>query len=67
MEAKKATCSDALRKELQALGDVKSVQMRHLSAKGMPRADIARTLSAYYGKPVRYQHVKNVLDKPLKK
>ena len=38
-----------------------SAQMRLLCSKGYSRADVARIL----GK--RYQHVKNVMDAPLKK
>ena len=36
-------------------------KIRYLNSQGMKRADIARTLD------IRYQHVKNVLDVPLKK
>lgn len=48
---------------VKALADLPttSARMRHLENQGMSRGDIARVL----GK--RYQHVKNVLDKPLKK
>ena len=37
-----------------------SSKIRFLNDQGMQRADIARYLNK------RYQHVKNVLDKPLK-
>lgn len=46
--------------ELSKLTTV-SARIRYLDEQGLPRGDIARVL----GK--RYQHVKNVLDKPLKR
>lgn len=46
--------------ELQLLSTVSS-KIRYLDKRGMKRADIARKLS------IRYQHVKNVLDNPLKR
>lgn len=46
--------------ELQLLSTV-SAKIRYLDKRGMKRADIARKLS------IRYQHVKNVLDNPLKR
>ena len=50
---------ETTKKDLRSLTSV-SAQIRYLDNKGMPRGDIARAL----GK--RYQHVKNVLDKPVK-
>jgi hypothetical protein len=38
-----------------------SAKMRYLDAQGFTRGDISRILNK------RYQHVKNVLDRPLKK
>ena len=38
-----------------------SAKIRYLDSQNVPRADIARILNK------RYQHVKNVLDHPLKK
>ena len=46
--------------ELQLLSTV-SAKIRYLDKRGMKRADIARKLN------IRYQHVKNVLDNPLKR
>lgn len=46
-------------KQVQSLPTTSS-KMRYLESIGMSRADIARYLNK------RYQHVKNVLDKPLK-
>ena len=52
--------SDDLKSKLIALPSV-SAQMRLLESEGFKRARIAKILNK------RYQHVKNVLDKPLKK
>ncbi len=52
-----------LSKDLQTSLDsmtTKSAKIRFLSADGMSRADIARTLD------IRYQHVRNVLITPVK-
>ena len=38
-----------------------SAKIRYLAGKEMKRADIARKLN------IRYQHVKNVLEQPLKR
>lgn len=41
--------------------DTKSSQIRLLASNGIPRGDIARFMN------IRYQHVRNVLEQPLKK
>lgn len=43
----------------------KSAQIRYLNSQGFSRGDISRILSKYYGKEVRYQHVRNVLITPI--
>ncbi len=44
-----------------ALLSTTSAKIRYLDKNGMTRANIARKLN------IRYQHVKNVLDNPLKR
>ena len=39
----------------------KSAAIRDLASKGMSRSDIAKTID------IRYQHVRNVLETPLKR
>jgi hypothetical protein len=51
---------DKTTKQVVALPTVSS-KIRFLDEQGMSRGDIARYLNK------RYQHVKNVLDRPLKK
>jgi len=43
-----------------------SGRIRYLDGLGMKRSAIAKTLSAHRGKPVLYQHVRNVLITPRK-
>lgn len=43
----------------------KSAQIRYLDSEGYTRGDISRILTKFYGKLVRYQHVRNVLITPL--
>lgn len=43
-----------------------SAKIRYLDGVGMKRSAIAKTLSAHRGKPVLYQHVRNVLITPRK-
>ena len=50
---------DKVQKELSSLTTVSS-KIRFLDEQGFSRGDISRILNK------RYQHVKNVLDKPLK-
>jgi hypothetical protein len=45
----------------------KSEQMRFLAMLGWKNGPIAKYLSIVHGKPVIYQHVRNVLKQPLKK
>ena len=45
----------------------KSEQIRFLNSVGHTRSEISKILTEYYGKLVRYQHVRNVLITPLKK
>ena len=45
----------------------KSEQIRFLNSKGYTRSEISKTLTEYYGKLVRYQHVRNVLITPIKR
>lgn len=47
---------------IEALAKITSIsgKMRYLDSQGMSRGDISRALNK------RYQHVKNVLDHPLK-
>ena len=66
MNKKQAPNTSAeVQKELKAL-ESKSAQIRYLDSEGFERADIARILTKFYGKEVRYQHVRNVLITPLK-
>lgn len=43
----------------------KSAQIRALAAEGFPRGEISQILTNHYGKLVRYQHVRNVLETKL--
>lgn len=65
-QKKEAVNIDAkLRKELDALPTL-SARIRLLDSKEWKTGDIARTLTQYRGKLVRYQHVRNVLKTPVK-
>jgi len=44
--------------------NTKSAQMRALSATGLKIGPISRILSTFYGKEVKFQHVRNVLNQP---
>ena len=43
----------------------KSHMIRSLSSEGKSRSDIVKIISESQGKPIRYQHVRNVLITPL--
>jgi Ulp1 family protease len=45
----------------------KSMQIRYMDSIGYSRTDIKDLLSEYYGKEIRYQHVRNVLVTIVKK
>ena len=44
----------------------KSAQIKYLNSLGWSRGDISRYLTKFYGKLVRYQHVRNVLVTEVK-
>ncbi len=44
-----------------------SSKIRHLSSLGKTRVEIVKIISEHQGRPIRYQHVRNVLEQPLKK
>ena len=48
-------------KAIALLGNNKSAQIRYLHSKGYKNSPIAKFLSYYYGKEVKYQQVRNVL------
>ena len=43
----------------------KSAAIRSLSAEGKTRSEIVKIISEAQGRPIRYQHVRNVLITPL--
>lgn len=45
----------------------KSHMIRSLSGEGKTRSEIVKIISEAQGKPIRYQHVRNVLITPLMK
>ena len=45
----------------------KSHMIRSLNSEGKSRSEIVKIISESQGKPIRYQHVRNVLITPLKK
>ena len=47
--------------EAEPVFETKSARIRYLASKGMKTADIARLMG------IRYQHVRNTLERPLKK
>lgn len=53
--------------ELAKTHTTKSAMIRFLYADGMKKGEIAKALSEFYGKDMRYQHVRNVLITPVKK
>lgn len=53
--------------ELSKVHTTKSAMIRFLYADGMKKGDIAKNLSSFYGKDMRYQHVRNVIITPVKK
>lgn len=45
----------------------KSARIRELFAQGKTRSEIVKIMTAETGKPIKYQHVRNVLVTPMKR
>lgn len=45
----------------------KSAMIRHLHSLGKTRSEIVKIITEFQGKPIIYQHVRNVLITPLKR
>ena len=67
-ESTERQITDAQLKELGKLPTM-SAKIRYLDKEGFPRNRISRDfdLKTKDGKPIRYQHVRNVLETPLKR
>lgn len=64
----KATAANLLahKEELDKLTTMSS-RIRYLVGKGLGYGEVSRILTAYHGKMVRYQWVRNVMITPIKK
>lgn len=45
----------------------KSAWIRHLNSLGKTRSEIVKIITEHQGKPILYQHVRNVLITPIKR